>query len=214
MYSGWPDLLPDKIELIAVQLPGREDRVFEQPFTRLDRLVRTLAQAARIYLDKPFAIFGHSVGALIAFELARELCGRFGAPIRHLFVSASPAPQTICDAPTIHASATPEFKEALRRLEGTGPEILENEEIMELLLPALRADFRLSEEYVYRQQEPLPCSITAFGGAADPRVTAADLEGWRIHTSGKFSISIVEGGHFFVTETPRTVAGAIAAELL
>lgn len=214
IYTAWADLLPPEIELVAIQLPGREDRVFEQPFTQLDRLVRTLAQAVRIYLDTPFAIFGHSGGALIAFELARELRARLASPPHHLFVSALAPPETVRSAAPIHSGPTPEFKEGLRRLEGTGPEILENDDMMELLLPALRADFQLAETYVYREAEPLACSITALGGAADARVTAADLDGWRGHTSGTFSIRILEGGHFYITESPRAVAETIAAELL
>ena len=212
-YAAWPDLLPDRIECLAVQLPAREDRIRDRPFTESGALVRALAEAMRPYLRGGFALVGHSSGALLAFELARATRDRFGAPPRHVFVSGQAPPDQPPRHPPTHALPDAAFLEELSGREGTAPEILANRQLLGLLLPGLRADFALWETYRWEEAEPLACPITAFGGTRDGQVDEAELEGWRRHTSGAFAVRMFEGGHFFFRDQAAGVAGAIAEAL-
>ena len=185
------------MEICSVQLPGRENRLREKPFTRLTSLVETLAGVLKPYIKIPFAFFGHSVGALISFELAREIRRQncFG-PI-HLFVSGRRAPQLPDPDPPIHRLPEAAFVDELKRLNGTPDAVLQNSELMELFLPVLRADFAILETYDYVPEVPLNCSITAFGGFHDFKANAKELAAWRDQTSGNFTLEMFPGGHFF-----------------
>ncbi|HEX7175429.1 MAG TPA: thioesterase II family protein [Pyrinomonadaceae bacterium] len=204
IFRRWPSHLPSTIEVCAAQLPGRGRRMKEPPRTRLSTLAREIADAARPYLDKPFALFGHSMGAVIAFELARLLRRETGtAPLR-LFVSGHRAPQIPKSVPSIHNLPEEDFFEELRRFNGTPAEVLEHRELMGLMLPLLRADFELIETYTYTDAEPLDCPITAFGGERDVSVSRAELERWREQTAANFFLHMFEGDHFFLNEAgPR-----------
>lgn len=198
VFRSWADseFLAD-IEVCAVQLPGREARITEPPVCDLRRLVPLLREALEPYLDRPFAFFGHSVGALVSFELARELRRIRGVEPSHLFVSGCPAPhlqdsERICDLPE------DEFLARLGRFNGTPPEVLNHPELMQLMLPALRADFSLRDRYVYREEPPLDCPITAFGGMSDQHVSGVVLGSWRRHTRERFQLWLFQGDHFFV----------------
>jgi medium-chain acyl-[acyl-carrier-protein] hydrolase len=214
IFTRWPDLLPDEIEVIAVQLPGREDRRLEPPFEHVEQLVRAVGQSLRPYLQAPFAFFGHCAGAVLGFEVARELRRCLGLEPRHLFVSAQPAPHLPPDEQAIHALPDTEFKLELHRLGGTPPALLaDDSDLIDFLLPGVRADFTLWEGYVCATGAPLTCPISAFGGIDDPRASAEELRGWQAHTSGAFELQLFEGGHFFVNERVDDVAGAIARAL-
>jgi medium-chain acyl-[acyl-carrier-protein] hydrolase len=212
-YGPWRELLPAEVDLVAIQLPGREDRLFEQPFARLDPLVRTVAQAIRPYLTLPCGFFGHSGGALIAFELARELERRFNVSALHLFVAGWPAPHTRSHAVPIHQLPDAQFLDAVREIGGMPPDTPDNADLLQLLLPGLRADFSLSEQYVYRSGPALRCPITALGGSHDPRVSLDELEGWGEHTQRQFSVRLFDGGHFFVRDAAPEVVGCLADAL-
>jgi medium-chain acyl-[acyl-carrier-protein] hydrolase len=214
MFGAWPDLLPPDIELMAIQLPGREDRVFEQPFTRLEPLVRTVAQALRPYLVMPCALFGHSSGALIAFELARELECRLAITPLYLIVSGWPAPQARPRSTPIHHLPNHAFVDALREIGGMPRDIQESDDLMQLLLPGLRADFAISERYVYRPGNPLHCPITALGGTRDSRVSPEELAGWIEQTQRHFAVHLFDGGHFFVNEAREEVLDRLSDLLL
>jgi medium-chain acyl-[acyl-carrier-protein] hydrolase len=203
IFRGWADGLPDAVEACPVQLPGREARFREAAFTRLRPLVESLAAGLRPHLDRPFAFFGHSLGALVAFELARRLArdGRPG-PV-HLFVSGCVAPQTATRETSIHTLPDAEFREELRRLNGTPAAALDDDELMELVLPTLRADFALYETYAFDPGPPLACPITALGGLGDDGVGSQDLDAWREQTTGPFRMRMLPGDHFFV-HTART----------
>ncbi len=213
IFHHWAGGLPAGVEVCAVQLPGRGARVREAPFTRLAPLVETLASALRPDLDKPFALFGHSVGALIAFELARALRRR-GQPLpAHLFVSGCGAPQLPDPRLPIHALPDGEFVAELAQLGGTPAEVLAHAELMALLLPALRADFALSETYVCAEEPPLACPVTAFGGVDDARVSRDRLEGWREQTVGSFTLRLFPGDHFFINTARPALLEALAGQL-
>jgi medium-chain acyl-[acyl-carrier-protein] hydrolase len=200
IFRTWSDGLPADVEVCPVQLPGRGTRSSERPFTHLSTLVEALAEALAPLLDKPFAFFGHSLGALVSFELARRVRSRYGVNPSRLFVSAGRAPQIPRRGPAIHTLPEKEFLAELRRLNGTPSELLEHRELMELMLPLLRADFALFETYVYASEPPLGCPISAFGGLQDRRVQDSDLEAWRTQTSKEFSLQMFPGDHFFLSQ--------------
>jgi medium-chain acyl-[acyl-carrier-protein] hydrolase len=185
------------VEVCAVQLPGRENRFTEKPFDRVDPLASALADAVHPLLDLPWALFGHSNGALIGFELARALRARGLSGPRHLFASGRRAPDVPAPSPPIGHLPDDEFLAELAELGGIPRELLEHREIMQMLLPTLRADVALHETYEFCEEAPLACPITAYGGVTDARVTPDAIEAWGRHTSGRFVVRMFPGGHFF-----------------
>jgi medium-chain acyl-[acyl-carrier-protein] hydrolase len=213
-YRGWARLLPADVEVCPVQLPGRESRLREPPFDSSELLIQALVEALQPWLrDLPFVFFGHSMGAMIAFELARELRRRGQALPQHLFVSGRRAPQIPYEDEPIHALPEPEFIEKLRELEGTPEEVLQHEELMRLLIPVLRADFAVNETYVYRQEEPFDVGISFFGGLGDKEVNRDHGAAWKEHTRGRFRLRMLPGGHFFLHGCKDMVLEAIARDL-
>ena len=200
IFHKWSDALPRDIEVCPIQLPGRGTRLTEPPFTKLPGLIEALARVLVPLLDKPFAFFGHSLGALIGFELARQIRRQHGLHPVRLFVSAGRAPQIPHRTQPIHTLPDNEFLTELRRLNGTPRELLDHEELMEVMLPIVRADFALYETYLYSAEPPLNCPISAFGGLQDRRISASDLEAWRSQTSASFSLRMFPGDHFFLKE--------------
>ncbi|HCU25433.1 MAG TPA: putative thioesterase [Deltaproteobacteria bacterium] len=212
VFREWPDFLPKEILVVPVQLPGHGSWLKKAPFKHLQPLVQELA--GDLSFDSPFVFFGHSMGALIAFELSRELRRRNLPRPDHLFVSAHGAPQVKrVDSPSSRLS-TPEFLEKLRRLDGTPPEVLEHPDLMEIFLPILRADFELVETYEYQKEAPLECPLSVFGGIQDPDVSRADLDAWRGLTHGPFSLSMFPGDHFFLHQEKRRLLKQIAQKIL
>jgi surfactin synthase thioesterase subunit/glycosyltransferase involved in cell wall biosynthesis len=213
-YARWRAILPD-IAVCPVRLPGRESRLREDPFEDMTGLVRALVGAIDHWLGDPFAFFGHSMGAGIAFELARELRRREKPLPQALIVSAARAPQLRAGwvAPSHPSDA--ELVERLRQLEGVPPELLENHEALRLALPALRADVRLYSDFGYSPDTPLPVPIAAYAGTSDPNVRPEQVEAWREQTSTAFRFRVFEGGHFFPqsaqTEFLRELATDLAA---
>ena len=197
-FRTWPERLPPEIEVCAVQLPGRENRLNETPFDKLSSLIDALAEVLYPYLDFPFAFFGHSLGALISFELTRRLRRQKTPCPKQLFVSGRRAPQIPDPDPPIHQLPDAEFTEELRRFNGTPQAVLDNPELMEVFLPLLRSDIRLDETYVYDHEAPLDCSISAFGGLADEETSREELAAWCEQTRSRFSIQMFPGDHFFL----------------
>lgn len=213
IFRTWSNNLPAEIEVRPVQLPGRESRLAEPPFTRLSPLVQTLTYVLRPYLNMPFAFFGHSMGALISFELARHLRRQHGLGPGYLFVSGSRAPQIPDPDPPIHQLPESAFMEELRGLHGTLEPILQNAELMQLLLPVLRADFAVCETYVYVTEDPLACPISAFGGLQDCEVSCNDLAAWRDQTYSFFTLRMLPGDHFFLHSAQAPLLQAISRDL-
>jgi medium-chain acyl-[acyl-carrier-protein] hydrolase len=213
IFRTWSDGLPADVEVCPVQFPGRGTRLMETPFTQLSPLVDALAQALVPLLDKPFAFFGHSLGALVGFELARQLRRQSGAQPVRLFVSADRAPQIPHRERPIHALPEGEFLVELRRLNGIPGKVLEEAELMQIMLPVLRADFAVYETYVHSTESPLNCPISTFGGLQDHRVSRGDLEAWRDQTSGSFSLRMFPGDHFFWNTIQPLLLEVLSQEL-
>jgi medium-chain acyl-[acyl-carrier-protein] hydrolase len=211
-YYRWADGLPAALEVCPVQLPGRGTRLSEPPYNRLDDMVPPVAEALLPYLDRPFALFGHSMGALLGFEVARHLRRHYDLLPAKLVVSGHAGPQLPDRNPPLHALPEPEFRERLRELNGTPPEVLAHPELMQLLVPILRADFAASETYVYRAEEPLDCAIAAYGGLADPHVDRAELEAWQEQTTGPFSLRMLPGDHFYLNTHQALLLQSLARE--
>lgn len=214
IFRNWGAEMPPHVEVRAIQLPGRENRVRENPFTTMPPLVEALALALQPFTDKPFIFFGHSVGALICFELARYLRNqRLPGPI-HLLISGCSAPHTPNPSPHMHHLPDPVLMDMLRQLQGTPPSVLQNIELMQLLLPVFRADLTLYETYSYVPEPPLDCSISAFGGLEDPNATRDMLAAWDQQTQKAFAISMLPGGHFFLFSSHTLLLQGIAQDLL
>jgi medium-chain acyl-[acyl-carrier-protein] hydrolase len=207
-FRGWADLLP-QVEVAPIQLPGRESRIGESPVVDLD----ALTDAVVPYTDRPYAVFGHSFGARLGFELCRRLrAGAAPAPV-WLFASGCQAPQL----PPLHPPASvlgdDELIARLTALGGTPPEVLADPELRDLALPALRADLTYVDAYVYQAEPPLDCPITVFGGDQDPETRPDGLFGWGEHTTGAFAVRTLPGDHFFLHSARRQLLGSVASDL-
>ena len=215
VYRAWSRHLPPSVEVLAARLPGRGLRMKEAAFRDLAPLVAAVASAATPYLDRPFAFFGHSMGALISFELARLLRERGVRGPSHLFVSGRRAPQLPRAEPITYDLPDAEFVEYLRSLKGTPAEVFDHPELLELMLPLVRADFSVVETYQYRPGPALGCPVTAFGGESDEEVSVEEIKAWGEQTSGRFDARIIPGDHFFLNDPPACslMLEVIASEL-
>ncbi len=214
-YAQWVNRLPRDVEVCRVQLPGRENRLREAPFTSITPLVETVAEAIRPYLDRPFAIFGHSLGALTSFELVRQVRRRFDLSPAQLFVSARWAPHLPDPEPLIYQLPDAEFIATLRRRYNNIPDaVADDPELMEIFLPLLRADVTMLDTYAYTADQPFDCPITAYGGSDDRRVTRAGLEAWRAHTRQAFSVKVFPGEHFYLQGARDQLLQALSQELM
>jgi surfactin synthase thioesterase subunit/glycosyltransferase involved in cell wall biosynthesis len=212
-YRPWIAPLHMVVSVCPVRLPGRETRIREAPLAGMQALIDAVESAISPYLDRPFAFFGHSMGAAIAFELARSL-RRHGKPLPFaLYASGARAPQFRLHWTPPPAPGDREFLEQLRRLDGIPAELLENQEAMEYALPVLRADAALYRNYVYAPEEPLPFPIFAYGGSCDPNVQREHVEAWREQTSARFTRREFEGGHFFIHSARDAFLSALMEDL-
>jgi len=209
-FSKWLIEFPDYIETSIVHYPGRGSRFNEPPIKEITALVEEINQAILPALDKPFIFFGHSFGGMLAFELARRLSPQ----PQILFVSACGAPHIPNPNLPIHSLPDPEFIRSLHDLNGLPAEVVENLELMQLLLPILRADFEAFENYEYLSGEHrLTCPIIAFGGSDDSHVDRARLDAWAHHTDGNFKTKIFSGDHFFINTARQSVITSMKAEI-
>lgn len=213
IFRNWAESLPRAVEVCAVQLPGRGSRLLEPSATHLLTLVAEIAQGLEPYLDQPCAFYGHSMGALVAFELARLLHRTAQVELSHMFVSGCSSPQTIsADEPTYNLPDD-QFIERLRELNGTPGELLENPELMQLMLPIIRADFMALETYSYVKQPLLTCPITAIGGLEDATVSYDDIKAWSEQTTATFSARMLPGDHFFIHSAKTLLLQVLSKEL-
>ena len=201
LFRTWPAALPATLELCAVQLPGREERLHEAPLRTWPELLAQLTLALEPWLDKPFALFGHSMGAIIALALARHW--RCHWEPRHLFLSACPAPG-VSDLAPLHHLADGDLVAAMDARYGNLPsDLLAQPELMALFLPSMRADLMLYETYADHAATtsaatPLSCPVTALGGLQDHLVHRSHLTAWRTQTTGRFTSRMFPGDHFFL----------------
>ena len=213
-YATWANLLPPHVELCRVQLPGRENRLREAPFAAITPLVEVLAKVLRPHLDLPFALFGHSMGALIAFELARQLRRDGGITPMQLFVSGRWAPHWPSPDPALAQLPDAEFIAALRARYNNIPDIVAGDpELLAIYVPLLRADVTLLDTYVYTPERALDCPIVALGGVDDARVPRASLEAWREHTTQSVRVRQFPGGHFYLQSGYPVLLKVLAQEL-
>lgn len=198
------------METSIAHYPGRGSRYNEPPIKELMALVEKIGDAIQPLLDKPCIFFGHSMGGVIAFELIRHLRqGKLPQP-NILFVSACGAPQLPDPHPPIHTLPDADFIKSLQELNGIPAEVVNHSELLELLLPTLRADFETIESYQYIANEhPLTCPIITFGGHDDPRVSRERLEGWASHTSATFKSQYYPGDHFFINMNKDAIIAEI-----
>lgn len=208
LFRAWVPLLPPAIEPVLVCLPGRENRLGEPVPPNIPALVAELAEAMEPLLDRPWALFGHSMGAAVGFELSLTLRRR---PTR-LFVSAREPPQ-YHHGGTLHRLDDEALCAELLRLGGTPPELLHAAEIRAMVLPAVRHDYRLIETYHARPAGQTDAPLTVFLGRDDPDLTREEALGWREWTTGPFDVTVFEGGHFYLADQPEAVVAAILAAL-
>ncbi|MEO6701957.1 MAG: thioesterase domain-containing protein [Jatrophihabitantaceae bacterium] len=212
-FADWAKLLPAELELAAVQLPGRQDRIAEEPFTEVAPLVRVLCQALRPVLDGSVAFFGHSGGATLAFEVARALRQRGLAGPTRLFLSSEPAPGAR-RVRLLHDLPDEQFRAEVLRMGGIDEEIAAEDDVMDALLPALRADFQLWERHQVGDEAPLDIPITVLGGRSDDRTPAELLLQWRPFTTAELNCQLYDGGHFYFMDQLDEVIGLISRTLL
>jgi len=213
-YQKWAGMLPAKIEVCAVQLPGRERRHAEPPFRRISQAVDCLSSALRPHLDVPFVFFGHRMGAVLAYEVARRLLTDPGHEPRYLFVSWHQAPHLPQRKRPLHDLPNDEFLAELKALNGTPPEVFEHQELMELIMPLLRADFELADTYAELAGPHLSCPIMAMGGEDDIEVLVEDIATWSKATKGPFKLMLFKGDHFFINTERERLLKILKSELM
>jgi len=209
VFRNWSRELGPQIAVTPALLPGREIKLREPLYTKLEPLIEQLASHIAPYLDRPFALFGHSMGAVIAFELARRVRLQHGVEPDHLFISAKNAPHLSAINRRRHDLPEPEFLQMLERMNGTPREVLENLELREIIVPLLRADFAVCDTYSYVPDLPLKCPITVLGGEEDNQVSLRALEGWVEQTTGDFRLHMLPGDHFFINHAPLKVLDVV-----
>jgi len=213
-YASWTDAFAEDIEVCPVELPGRQTRWREAPVASVDVLVEQLATAISDELDRPYALFGHSMGSLLAFELIRTLRRRGRTLPRALFVSGGQAPQLRRTQASIHDQPTEELTARLKAIGGLPDEVYLEKELLELLMPTIRADFAICETYRYREEPPLPCPIVGLAGAEDRETPPAMMEHWREQTAAGFALRVLPGGHFFLRPERDAVLGVVRSALM
>jgi medium-chain acyl-[acyl-carrier-protein] hydrolase len=213
LFRPWVEALPAALEVVGIQAPGKGSRVLEPPCTGLRALAEQLAAALAPHLtDKPFCFFGHSNGALVAFELCCLLQAR-GLPLpRRLFLSASPAPWLRHEEKPYSQMSEAEFKTMLRDMNGTPAEVLDNPELYALMEPGLRADFALSENYRYAWDLPLDVPVSLFYGAHDA-ISEEQIFGWQAQLAQTPDFTRLDGGHFFIHSHQAELVALLRARL-
>jgi surfactin synthase thioesterase subunit len=211
-FAKWRSSFPDTVEVCPIQYPGREERWGEPGFGSVESLVEALANDLAPFWVGRFAFFGHSFGALVAFELARALSWR-GDPVPlRLFLSAARAPQ-LPPRESIHELPDQDFLNKLCQYNGMPDEVLRNADLMSVILPMIREDFRLFEQHCFHSAPPIPVPISVFGGLKDGNVPAGDLLAWFSQTNKGFRSRFLEGDHFFLFDARSKFVSYIVEDL-
>ncbi len=212
-YRLWPQHLPGDVEVVAVALPGRGGRWQEKPIADVSQLVEALLPQLDGLLDRPLAVFGHSMGALLARETAAALQRR-GVPLQHVFVSGRRPPGVPDPLPALRHLGDADFvAEIDRRYGGIPAELRHDADVMALLLPSLRADIHAVETYASAGTEPLACPLTVYGGLDDPHAPASQMDGWRAEAIGVPRVRMFPGGHFYLEAQRRELLADLGATL-
>ena len=214
VFRKWVNYLPDDIEVWGIRLPGRELRLREPAFTDLPTLIENLADELRPFMNVPFVIFGHSMGALISFELIRHWRENGGPMPKHLMVSGHRAPHRPPLNPPVHWADEQTFLNRIKNLGGTPEKFFSQGDLVKLMLPTLRADFSVWESYAYSEQSPLDVPITVFGGRSDSEATERDFAAWEKHTNGAFDLHLFDGDHFYFQDDLAPLANLVQEIIL
>jgi len=212
-FRPWRTALAPAIDVRPVQLPGRECRFDEPPYRRMDQLLEPLCAALEPYLDRPYALFGHSMGSLVAYEIACRFSEGSGPAPSCLIVSGRRGPRIPSDHRLLHRLPDAEFLTEVGRLGGMPQEVLDEPDLLAIILRALRADFELTETYRPPHGARLASAVAAYMGTTDPEVDRCGLDGWRQETTGPFTARVFPGGHFYLKGDRPDVLRAVAQDL-
>ncbi|AUX43596.1 uncharacterized protein SOCE26_050460 [Sorangium cellulosum] len=213
VYMHWAEALPG-VDVVPIQLPGRENRIKERPAELLSPLAEEIVGAMAPLLDRPFAVFGHSMGSLLAFEVVRRVRARYRQEPLHLFVSGRGAPHLPPRSADLHRLPDAEFAAAIQSTYGGIPDVIRGDpELLRMFLPALRADLGMLHSYAFEPGPKLSCPTSVFGGDRDPHARVDELRAWEELVEGPFRLRMFEGDHFFVNSQRAALVRAIAAEL-
>ena len=212
-FGEWRTLAEPGVQVCPIQLPGRAERFREPAHSTVNALLDDLLSGIGPEFTGPYALYGHSMGALVVFELARRLRARGGEQPVHVYVSGRAAPQLVDNRRILHNLPTEDLIPELRKIGGTPESVLREPELMEMFLPTLRADFAVNEDYTYVDAEPLAVPLSVFGGSADPRADADELHAWSAQTSAAFELKVFQGGHFFINPYARELLATMTAPL-
>jgi surfactin synthase thioesterase subunit len=204
--------LPDTVDVLAVQYPGRQDRRADPPIEVLTDLADEVYAAVRRWADRPLAFFGHSMGAVLAFEVASRLQRAGDDRVRLLFASGRRAPSRWRDE-RVYQRDDDGLVAELRSLRGTDQRVLEDDELLRMIMPAIRGDYTAVETYVWEPAAPLRCPVVAMVGDSDPKTTLDEARAWGDHTTGGFTLRVYPGGHFYLAAQQADVISEIRAEL-
>jgi surfactin synthase thioesterase subunit len=214
VFRGWPDQIPADIEVCLIQLPGREGRLRERLHLSIETLVPSLIEEMLPLLDRPFAFYGHSLGATVAFECARRVRRNLRLEPVHMFIGASQAPQLAWTHSLMRSLPEDQFLGEMAKRYGALPaEVMTEREMRALVVPILRADITMIETYVHLPEPPLSSDITVFGGLKDHMVKRSELESWRDQTSGRFRLQMFDGNHLFLKSHKDQLLLSIAGEM-
>lgn len=213
-FRPWLAGLAPEVAVRRVLLPGREGRFDEPPFRHIDELAGPLCAALEPYVDQPYALFGHSMGALVAYEVARRFSGPSGSAPACLIVSGRRAPGLAAGRRRVSSLPDDEFVTEVGRLNGIPAEVLSEPDLLEMILPPLRADFELAETYRPRPGNRLGCPVAAYMSTADPETDYGGVLGWRETTTGEFTVRVFRGDHFYLKAGRPDVLTAVREDLL
>ncbi|MBO0656333.1 thioesterase [Streptomyces triculaminicus] len=212
-YYPMASAVPHPVDVLAVQYPGRQDRRREPGITSIQALADEVTKALEPWTDQPLALFGHSMGATLAFEVARRLESRHGVVPAALFASGRRAPSRPRNE-AVHRLGDDGLIAEIKALSGTDSHVLGDEELLRMVLPAIRADYRAAETYVYEPGEKLRCPVIGLVGDNDPKVTVDEARSWGDHTEGPFDFHIFDGGHFYLLHHRAAIIKMISDHLL
>lgn len=208
-YYPWRELLSPYIEMVSIQLPGRENRFTEPLNNNLKDITTQLREGFHLYKSKPFFVFGHSLGALIAFEFVKSVQQHYGMHPHHMITSATKAPHLPFRMKHFSQLDDKALKEELKVYNGIDERILHNDELLELFLPIIKNDFSIYETHCFSESQPLPCDILALSGTRDQTVTEEEILAWSAYTSGKFEHLSFPGEHFFIKDNQKNILALI-----
>ncbi|WP_129293079.1 thioesterase II family protein [Streptomyces lydicus] len=212
-YHPMASAVPLPVDVLAVQYPGRQDRRTEPGITSIQALADEVTEALEPWTDQPLALFGHSMGATLAFEVARRLESRHGVVPAALFASGRRAPSRPRNE-SVHRLGDDGLIAELKALSGTDSQVLGDEEVLRMVLPAIRTDYRAAETYVYEPGEKLHCPVIGLVGDGDPKVTVGEARSWGDHTEGPFNFHTFGGGHFYLLNHRTEIIKIISDHLL